>query len=158
MQNIYQKTIFLAIRLAVQRFVYANKCLFYHFVSWQLELLVFRAFFRPPVWFLWEWTKKSCLSIQKYQEIYLPWNGKTSLWLKNCIFFLYVWQLMACNAFLLHWKTYLTRPTHPANSQNRNTREMCKIFSKLTVKTLERQNWGCSCIFIVNFELVYTFF
>ena len=35
---------------------------------------------------------------------------------------------------------------------NRNTRAMCEICSKLTIKIPERLNWRRSGIFIVNFE------
>ena len=31
---------------------------------------------------------------------------------------------------------------------------MCKICSKLTIKSPERRNWGRSCIFIINFEQI----
>ena len=37
---------------------------------------------------------------------------------------------------------------------NRNTRKMCEICSKLTVKTPERGHWRPSGVFIVNFEHV----
>ena len=36
--------------------------------------------------------------------------------------------------------------------KNGNTRIMCEICSKLTIKTPERRNWRRSGIFIVNFE------
>ena len=35
---------------------------------------------------------------------------------------------------------------------NRNTRKTCEIFSKLTIKTLERRQQSRSGVFIVNFE------
>ena len=35
---------------------------------------------------------------------------------------------------------------------NKNTRTMCEICSKLTIKIPERRHWRCSGIFIVNFE------
>ena len=35
---------------------------------------------------------------------------------------------------------------------NTNTRARCKICSKLTIKTPERQHWCRSVVFIVNFE------
>ena len=35
---------------------------------------------------------------------------------------------------------------------NRNTRTMYKICSKLTIKTPERRHWRRSGVFIVNFE------
>ena len=37
---------------------------------------------------------------------------------------------------------------------NRNTRTRCKIYSKLTMKTPERCQWGRSAVFIVNFEYI----
>ena len=35
---------------------------------------------------------------------------------------------------------------------NRNSRKRCEICSKLTIKTLERHQWGRPDVFIVNFE------
>ena len=35
---------------------------------------------------------------------------------------------------------------------NRNTRAMCEICSKLTIKIPERRKWRCSGIFIINSE------
>ena len=35
---------------------------------------------------------------------------------------------------------------------NRNTRTMCEIYSKLTIKPPERRYWRRSGVFIVNFE------
>ena len=35
---------------------------------------------------------------------------------------------------------------------NKNTRKMCEICSKLTIKTPERRPWHCSGVIIVNFE------
>ena len=35
---------------------------------------------------------------------------------------------------------------------NSNTRAKCEICSKLTIKTLERRQWRCPGVFIVNFE------
>ena len=37
---------------------------------------------------------------------------------------------------------------------NGNTRIICEIFSKLTVKTLELRQWRRSGIFVVNFEMI----
>ena len=37
---------------------------------------------------------------------------------------------------------------------NRNTRRMCGICSKLTIKTPEGRHWRSSSVFIVNFELI----
>ena len=37
-------------------------------------------------------------------------------------------------------------------ADNRNTRKMCEICSKLTIKTPERRQWHRSGVFIVNFE------
>ena len=34
----------------------------------------------------------------------------------------------------------------------RNTRRRCEKCSVLTVKTQDRRQWRCSCVFIVNFE------
>ena len=50
---------------------------------------------------------------------------------------------------------------HPANIylfkvNNRNTRKICKICSKLTIKTPERRQWRSSGVFIIN--IFHTFF
>ena len=37
---------------------------------------------------------------------------------------------------------------------NRSTRVICEISSKLTIKTAERRHWRCSSVFIVNFEQI----
>ena len=37
---------------------------------------------------------------------------------------------------------------------NRNTRTMFEICSKLTIKTLERRQWRRSGVFIINFEQI----
>ena len=58
---------------------------------------------------------------------------------------------------LLH-KINLTSSTQPPAGicllkvNNRNTKTMCKICSKLTIKMPERRQWRRSGIFIVNFE------
>ena len=40
---------------------------------------------------------------------------------------------------------------------NGNTRAMCEICSKLTIKTPERRHCRCSDLFIVNFEHISHF-
>ena len=37
---------------------------------------------------------------------------------------------------------------------NRSTRVICEISSKLTIKTAERRHWRCSSVFIVTFERI----
>ena len=41
---------------------------------------------------------------------------------------------------------------------NRETRTMCKIYSKLTTKTTERRQCRCSVVFIINFEQILHMF
>ena len=36
----------------------------------------------------------------------------------------------------------------------KNTRTMCEIWSKLTIKTPERRHWSRSGVFIVNYEQI----
>ena len=38
---------------------------------------------------------------------------------------------------------------------NRNIRKRCEICSKLTIKTLERRQWRCSGVFIVNLNIFH---
>ena len=40
---------------------------------------------------------------------------------------------------------------------NKNTRKRCEIFSRLTIKTLERRHCHRSVVFIVNFEHISHF-
>ena len=47
---------------------------------------------------------------------------------------------------------YLTAGIYLLKINNRNTRTMCEISSKLTIKTPERCNWRCSSVFIVKFK------
>ena len=53
----------------------------------------------------------------------------------------------------------LNNALNPANNcmfkvNNINTRIRCEICSELTIKTLEKCQWGCSDVFIVNFKPV----
>ena len=41
---------------------------------------------------------------------------------------------------------------------SRNTREMCELYSKLTIKTPEQRQWRRFSVFIVNFEHIKHFF
>ena len=47
---------------------------------------------------------------------------------------------------------YLTAGIYLLKINNRNTRTMCEISSKLTIKTPERCNWRCCGVFIVKFK------
>ena len=40
------------------------------------------------------------------------------------------------------------------SGNNRNIRERCEIYSKLTIKTPGRRQWRCFSVFIVNFEYI----
>ena len=67
----------------------------------------------------------------------------------------YYKYLIRCFAFLS------LREATPANIylfkvNNRNTGKRCEICSKLTIKTPERRHWRRSCVFIVNFEHIFT--
>ena len=46
----------------------------------------------------------------------------------------------------------LLKSSHRIETNNRNTRTTCEIYSKLTINTLERNHWRRSGVFIVNFE------
>ena len=57
----------------------------------------------------------------------------------------------------------LQRRMIPANIcllkfNNKNSRKMCEIFWKLTIKTTERRQWRCSGVFIVNFKHILHLF
>ena len=49
---------------------------------------------------------------------------------------------------------FLSNKHLPAQSQQKNTRQRCKICSNLTIKTSERRQRRRSGVFIVNFELI----
>ena len=51
------------------------------------------------------------------------------------------------------WTPHATR-VYLLKVNNRNTRTRCEICWKSTIKTLERRQWRCSGVFIVNFEHV----
>ena len=51
-------------------------------------------------------------------------------------------------------KSYYLVSIYLLDVNNRTTRTRCEIYSKLTVKTLERHRWRLSDVFIVNFEHV----
>ena len=46
----------------------------------------------------------------------------------------------------------LTKTKKPKKQTKKNTRTMCKICSRLTIKTSERRHWRRSGVFIVTFE------
>ena len=48
----------------------------------------------------------------------------------------------------------LTHPAFNCSNSNRNTRTICEICSKLTMKTLERRQLRRSGVFIVHFEQI----
>ena len=57
----------------------------------------------------------------------------------------------------------LQRRMIPANIyllkfNNKNSRKMCEIFWKLTIKTTERRQWRCSGVFIVNLKYILHLF
>ena len=48
--------------------------------------------------------------------------------------------------------TKTSRCIYLLKANNRSTRTKCEMFSKLTVKTLQRRHWHRSGVFIANFE------
>ena len=57
------------------------------------------------------------------------------------------WAVLSCNT-----SRHFLDQSQQVN--NRNTRTICKISSKLTIKTPEQRQWGRSSIFTVNFEQI----
>ena len=51
-----------------------------------------------------------------------------------------------------YFKSYITVGIYLLNVNNRNTRTMCEICSKLTIKTPEQRQWRRSGVFIVICE------
>ena len=60
--------------------------------------------------------------------------------------------------FLLHVFNDFSAIIYLFKVNSENTRKRCEIFSKLTIKTLERRHWRRSGVFIVNFEHVSLLF
>ena len=62
------------------------------------------------------------------------------------------WRVKFC--FWLRRKILFKYPSgiYLLKVNSRNTTASCEICSKLTIKTPERRQWHCSCVFIVNFE------
>ena len=58
------------------------------------------------------------------------------------------------------WEIYWWYPTniYLFKVNNRNTRKMCEIYSKLTIKTPERRRVRRSCVSVVNFEQILHIF
>ena len=60
--------------------------------------------------------------------------------------------------FLLHVFNDFSAIIYLFKVNSENTRKRCEIFSKLTIKTLERRHWRRSGVFIVNFEHISLLF
>ena len=70
----------------------------------------------------------------------------------NSKFFL--WTKLSENLFLARYLIYTSNPAslYLLKVNNGNTRAICEINSKLTIKTPERLHWRRSGVFNVNFE------
>ena len=60
--------------------------------------------------------------------------------------------------FLLHVFNDFSAIIYLFKVNSENTRKRCEIFSKLTIKTLERRHWRRSGVFIVNVEHISLLF
>ena len=57
----------------------------------------------------------------------------------------------------IEWKTF-PADIYLFQFNYRNTRKRCEICSKLSIETQERRQWSRSCVFIVNFQYIESFF
>ena len=57
----------------------------------------------------------------------------------------------------IEWKTF-PADIYLFQFNYRNTRKRCEICSKLSIETQERRQWSHSCVFIVNFQYIESFF
>ena len=60
------------------------------------------------------------------------------------------------NIRLRFFKNTIPAGNYMFGVNNRNTRTMCEICSKLTIKITEQRHRRCSGIFIVNFKTTFT--
>ena len=79
-----------------------------------------------------------------------------------CILTLYVHfvlHFVKCFSLFFSYFRFFINPAgiYLLKVSNRNTRTICKICSKLLVKTPERRQWGRSGVFIVNFKHISHF-
>ena len=71
--------------------------------------------------------------------------------------FIFYWWLKKCDTFTsaskaFHWVWNNPGGIYLFKVNNRNTRKMWEIYSKLTIKKTERRHW---LFFIINFEQVF---
>ena len=77
-----------------------------------------------------------------------------SIFLKALSNFLQMWfDIKIYSVFHLILKISLSANIYLFKVNNRNTRKMCKICSKLTIKTLQQHSWHRSNIFIVTLNI-----
>ena len=85
------------------------------------------------------------------------WNSKkpnnASLWKFLSLYYLYIYHLPLCFE-ILESSSQLGITCSKLTIQ---TLEQCEICSKSAIKTPERYQWGCSCIFTINFEHISHF-
>ena len=65
------------------------------------------------------------------------------------------WRFWCSSEWFFMWFLLYPASIYLFKVNNRNTRTMCEICSKLTIKTPERRRWRRSGIFIVNFEQIF---
>ena len=102
----------------------------YHFYyNYEKQKLLFN---KIPIYFLHNWGFFSFILKQSLFSMNHAFSGILSL------------------EFVSKWTSssdiYLFKVT------NGNTRTVCEVCLKLTIKTSEGRQWCCSCVFIVNFE------
>ena len=68
--------------------------------------------------------------------------------------FSYFFRILDFSSILAYLSSWKHNPAdiYLLKVSNRNTRTICKICSKLAIKTPERRQWRRSGVFIVNFE------
>ena len=105
-----------------------------------------------------------CILCMIFQEEYFPCyvlsNNQISL--SGWLYFLRYWAVCVLEEFLysIWWGGRLETADlclvniYLFKVNNRNTREMCEICSKLIRKTPEWRQWRLSGVFVINFEYI----
>ena len=125
--------------------LYQKDLLFHHMISsWIDAKTEKRSIHAVPTWLL-------CHSTKPTEMWILTW---TRIFLKALSNFLQMWfDIKIYSVFHLILKISLSANIYLFKVNNRNTRKMCKICSKLTIKTLQQHSWHRSNIFIVTLNI-----
>ena len=88
--------------------------------------------------------------MELFAKIVNVWKLLT-IFAKNSIF-MFNWVLTCLWTLWIIFDTIYPAGNYLFKFKNRNSRTRCEMYSKLTIKTLERRHWRSSGFFIVKFE------